>query len=130
MSSNGEAVSVGRLSKKETISPVFLEQIFFKLKKAGILKSVRGPGGGFSFARPLESVSVREILYHSGEELDVLPCDRKNEDCERIDECICHRALTIATDKVNEYFSNTTMRMLLDNKEFRKKLQNTTRQLS
>jgi Rrf2 family iron-sulfur cluster assembly transcriptional regulator len=84
MSKNGEMISISNLSDAEGISSVFLEQIFFKLKKAGIVKSVRGPGGGFSFARPPETISVLEVLYSDGEELEVLPCDRQAGDCERI----------------------------------------------
>jgi Rrf2 family iron-sulfur cluster assembly transcriptional regulator len=119
MSKNGEMVSINCLSDAEDISSVFLEQIFFKLKKAGIVKSVRGPGGGFSFARPPDTISVKELLYSAGEELDVLPCDRSNTDCERMSECICHRMLTSTANMVNEYFSGVTLQMLLVNPEFR-----------
>jgi Rrf2 family iron-sulfur cluster assembly transcriptional regulator len=119
MSKNGEMISISNLSDAEGISSVFLEQIFFKLKKAGIVKSVRGPGGGFSFARPPEAISVKEILYSAGEELDVLPCDRQGGDCERISECICHRMLTSTANMVNDYFSGVTLGMLLVNPEFR-----------
>ena len=113
MSKNGEMVSINALSEEENISPVFLEQIFFKLKKAGIVKSVQGPKGGFSFALPPESVSVRDIFYAAGEEMDVLPCDRKFDDCERLSDCICHKVLVSATDMVNSYFSGLTLKMLL-----------------
>jgi Rrf2 family iron-sulfur cluster assembly transcriptional regulator len=119
MGKNGEMVSINSLSDAEGISSVFLEQIFFKLKKAGIVKSVRGPGGGFTFARPPETISVREVLYSAGEELDVLPCDRSNEDCEKMSECICHKMLSSATGLVNGYFDGITLKMLLVNKEFK-----------
>jgi Rrf2 family iron-sulfur cluster assembly transcriptional regulator len=119
MSKNGEMISINSLSDAEDISSVFLEQIFFKLKKAGIVKSVRGPGGGFSFARPPENISVREVLYFAGEELDVLPCDRQGGNCERMSECICHKMLTSVTDLINDYFNGVTLKMLLVNKEFR-----------
>jgi len=112
-------ISISTLSEAENISPVFLEQIFFKLRKAGIVKSARGPGGGFSFSRPLEAISVKELLYFAGEELDVLPCDRQKGDCSRVSECISHKVLTIVTGKINDYLDNITMRMLLENDEFK-----------
>ena len=118
MSKNGEMISINSLSEAEDISSVFLEQIFFKLRKAGIVKSVRGPGGGFSFARPLESITVRDVLYNAGEEMDVLPCDRHFSDCERINECISHKVITSATDAINKYFNDITLQMLLVNKEY------------
>ena len=119
MSKNGKTISINTLSQAEDISSVFLEQIFFKLKKAKIVRSVRGPGGGFAFARSLDSISVREIFFAAGEELDVLPCDRSLEDCDRISGCICHKLITSATDLINKYFSEVTLKMLLVNKEFR-----------
>jgi Rrf2 family iron-sulfur cluster assembly transcriptional regulator len=119
MSKNGEMISINSLSDAEDISAVFLEQIFFKLKKAGIVKSVRGPGGGFSFARPPETISVREILYSAGEELDVLPCDRHNGNCERMSDCICHKMLTSVSGLVNGYLNGVTLQMLLVNPEFK-----------
>ena len=115
----GLPVSINTLSNEENVSAVFLEQIFFKLKKADIVRSVRGPGGGFAFARPLDSISVREIFFAAGEELDVLPCDRSIEDCDRLSGCICHKLITSATGLINKYFSEVSLQMLLVNKEFR-----------
>jgi len=66
LSRDGSPVSIKILSEKEGISPEFLEQIFFKLRKAGLILSVRGPGGGFYFARPLAEISLLEILEASG----------------------------------------------------------------
>jgi len=61
MGTNGEPVSISSLSEKENISSVFLEQIFFRLRKAGIVTSIRGPGGGFCFAKSLNELTVRQI---------------------------------------------------------------------
>ena len=118
MGKDGELVSIGTLSEAEGISSVFLEQIFFKLKKAGIVRSVRGPAGGFTFDRPLDSLSVKEILDAAGEELTVLPCDRRETKCDRLSECIAHQVLTRATDLANDFFSNVTLKTVLESKEF------------
>ena len=116
---SGEMVSINSLSEAEDISSVFLEQIFFKLKKAGIVNSVRGPGGGFSFARPLDSLSVREILDAAGEELTVLPCDRSEADCDRQSDCISHQVLVSLTDMINQYLEGLSLQMVLENEAFR-----------
>ena len=115
----GGMVSINTLSEAEDISSIFLEQIFFKLKKAGIVKSVRGPGGGFSFARPIDSFSVREILDAAGEELTVLPCDRSESECDRQSECIAHQVIIKVTEQINKYLDSLTLKMILENKEFR-----------
>ena len=118
LSKNGETVSITSLSEAEDISPIFLEQIFFNLKKHGIVKSVRGPGGGFAFNRPLETLSVRDILNAAGEELDVLPCDRHLKECNRINECNAHKTIVAISTMVNNYMSNLTIKMLLEDKDF------------
>ncbi|MDR2370553.1 MAG: Rrf2 family transcriptional regulator, partial [Treponema sp.] len=58
---DGNPVSINNLAEEENISSVFLEQIFFKLRKAGIVNSVRGPGGGFRFAHPLDKLTIKDI---------------------------------------------------------------------
>ena len=75
MGKNGDMVSISSLSEAEDISSIFLEQIFFKLKKAKIVTSIRGPGGGFSFNRPLNSLTVKEILDAAGEEMSYKFCN-------------------------------------------------------
>jgi Rrf2 family iron-sulfur cluster assembly transcriptional regulator len=73
-SSLGKPVSIKSISEKEDISAEFLEQIFFKLRKAEVIRSVRGPGGGFFFARPLDKITLLEILEASGEGMGITPC--------------------------------------------------------
>jgi len=117
---NNKMVSISDLSAEEDISSLFLEQIFFKLRKAGIVKSIRGPGGGFLFNRPLDSINLKQVLDAAEEELTVLPCDRQVTKCDRISDCITHRVIISLTDKVNEYLESITLQMLLENPEWQK----------
>jgi Rrf2 family iron-sulfur cluster assembly transcriptional regulator len=116
---NSKMVSINALSEEEDISSLFLEQIFFKLRKAGIVKSIRGPGGGFLFNRPLDSINVKEVLEAAGEELTVLPCDRQTTGCDRISECITHKVIISVTAKINEYLESITLQMLLESPEWK-----------
>ncbi len=87
-SENGSPVSIKTISEREKISPEFLEQIFFRLRKAGVINSVRGPGGGFYFARPLGEITLEAILESSGEGLGITPCVCGKElDCDRRTDC-------------------------------------------
>ena len=112
--SNGAPVSVNFLSEKEDISSVFLEQIFFKLRKAGLVTSIRGPGGGFCFAQPLNKLTVKQILNAAGEELDLTYCDKQSSECERIGECLIHPVLTEAHDLLKKFFDNITLTSILE----------------
>jgi Rrf2 family iron-sulfur cluster assembly transcriptional regulator len=111
---DGTPVSISTLSEQENISPVFLEQIFFRLRKAGIVASVRGPGGGFYFARPLDRLSLKEILDAAGEELDFSNCDKQqNAECPRTGSCLSHKVWTEVTDLINGYFSSISLAAIL-----------------
>jgi Rrf2 family iron-sulfur cluster assembly transcriptional regulator len=108
-------VSVTHLAKQEHISSVFLEQIFFKLRKAGIVSSARGSGGGFYFAQPLEKLTVKAILDAVGENLEILPCNtHTKESCDRIGACLSHQVWVDVTDLVNDFFKNITLASILE----------------
>jgi Rrf2 family iron-sulfur cluster assembly transcriptional regulator len=113
MGQDGSPVSINSLSEQENISSVFLEQIFFKLRKAGIVSSVRGPGGGFYFARALDSLTIKDILDAAGEELDIRSCDRRVENCDRIGYCLSHKVWTDVTNLVNDFFNSVTLASIL-----------------
>ena len=110
---NGAPVSINTLSERENISSVFLEQIFFKLRKAGIVSSVRGPGGGFFFAQPLDKLTVKQILDAAGENLELTFCDKSLEECERIGDCISHHVWLDVSSMVNKYFADITLASIL-----------------
>ncbi|SEM82319.1 transcriptional regulator, BadM/Rrf2 family [Pseudorhodobacter antarcticus] len=57
-----ELVSLSEISKRQDISLPYLEQLFVKLRRAGLVKAVRGPGGGYRLARPPAEVRISEIL--------------------------------------------------------------------
>jgi Rrf2 family iron-sulfur cluster assembly transcriptional regulator len=81
-------VSIKTISEQEDISAEFLEQIFFRLRKAGVIRSVRGPGGGFFFARSLDQITLLDIIEASGEGIRIAPCVcGKKKVCTRRDGC-------------------------------------------
>ena len=115
LNSNNNPVSVNQLSAEEQISSVFLEQIFFNLKKAGIVNSVRGPGGGFQFARPPDKITIRDILEAAGEELNVADCDKNAKTCNTTGKkCSSHDVWEDIGRILDEYLKNTTLAMVLE----------------
>ena len=87
-STEGAPVSIRDIAEEEKISADFLEQIFYRLRKNGIVSSARGPGGGFYFSRPLQSITLLDILDAADEGLDFSPClQEDSEACGREDTC-------------------------------------------
>ena len=106
-------VPIKQIAADEDISPEFLEQIFFKLKKSGIISSVRGPGGGFTLEREPEDVSAKEIFDAVGEGLALTPCTGDG-DCEREEICIMHDVWQEASVHIVGYFEKLTLRKIME----------------
>lgn len=68
----GARVNLAELARREDISPAYLEQLFVKLRRAGLVLSVRGPGGGYALARPADEISIAEILLAVEETISAL----------------------------------------------------------
>ncbi len=89
--SNGRPVSLKEISRREEIPLNYLEQLFFRLKKAGVVASVRGPGGGYILARPNSRIMVGEIVAMVEEPLNPVSClDDGGATCHRISRCVTH----------------------------------------
>ena len=65
-------VSLSEISERQGISLAYLEQLFVKLRRAQIVESVRGPGGGYRLALPTEGIRVSDVLAAVDETLDAL----------------------------------------------------------
>jgi Rrf2 family iron-sulfur cluster assembly transcriptional regulator len=72
MAKTGEMVSLAEISKRQDISLPYLEQLFVKLRRAGLVEAVRGPGGGYRLARSAERIRVSEIMQAVEETVDAM----------------------------------------------------------
>jgi len=114
LAGNGRPVSINQLSEAENISPVFLEQIFFKLRKAGIVTSMRGPGGGFNFAIPANKLTIKEILDAAGEDLSLTLCDKSKDACDRYGNCPSHTVWVELMQQVNNFLAGITLESIIE----------------
>ena len=68
----GSLVSLGDISRRQSISLPYLEQLFVKLRRSGLVESVRGPGGGYRLARPAREITVVDVLQAVDETVDAM----------------------------------------------------------
>lgn len=71
-SGDGRLVSLNEISERQDVSLPYLEQLFLKLRRADLVESVRGPGGGYRLSRNPEEIRVSEILAAVDESMDAL----------------------------------------------------------
>ena len=72
----GVPVALATLADAQEITVPYLEQIFAKLKKAGLVQSVRGPGGGYVLAKPAEQLRISDIVHAVDESIQMTRCNK------------------------------------------------------
>ena len=72
LAGEGDLVSLAAVSKRQDISLPYLEQLFVKLRRAGLVEAVRGPGGGYRLARSPDAIRVSEVMEAVEETVDAL----------------------------------------------------------
>ena len=68
----GALSSLADISRRQSISLTYLEQLFVRLRRAGLVESVRGPGGGYRLARPASAIRVSEVLEAVDEQVSAM----------------------------------------------------------
>lgn len=90
-SSSGDPVSLAEIAVRQDISQEYLEQLFGKLRKAKLVESSRGPGGGYRLARPTAEIPIAEIIAAVDEELQFTRCGGDAvEGCVKGERCNAH----------------------------------------
>ncbi len=106
------------ISRRQAISPRYLEQIFQDLKKAGLLKSRRGPQGGYQLSRKPEDITVLQVVLAAEGEMSLVDCtrdeSRKKEKCDFDGACVTQTVWAEANRRLHEYFASITLRNLCD----------------
>ena len=115
-SCHNRPITISHIAKEEQISPEFLEQIFFKLKKAGVIRSMRGPGGGFVLNRKISEITIKDILDAVGENVYPTPCTDKKalENCPRVNVCALSKIWSRLSAKVEEFLEGHTLKDIID----------------
>ncbi len=107
---SGESpVTLKDISLEEGISLSYLEQLFVKLRKGRIVKSVRGPGGGYVLAKAPSKISVGEVIKVVEEPLNPVACLDLGSGCERAEKCITQRVWKGLAEKIAEFLNSVTI---------------------
>lgn len=109
----GGPVSLAGISERQNISLSYLEQLFGKLRRHGLVSSVRGPGGGYCIAKTLAEVSVSDIVRAVDEPMDATLCGGKGN-CHDDHPCMTHNLWTTLTQRMIEYLSSVSLADLVE----------------
>ena len=109
--SGGLPTQIKEISRRQEITPRYLEQIFQKLKRAGIVKSIRGPKGGYYLARKPDKIAVSDVIRAMEESMEPVFCSRpgKRKKCRRASHCVAQVVWQEAGERMTAYLDSVTI---------------------
>lgn len=113
---NQGPVSLADISKRQHISLSYLEQLFAKLRQNTLVKSVRGPGGGYKLNREADDIFVAQIVDAVNESIDATNCAGEG-DCQKGEVCLTHYLWCDLSTQIHTFLSGISLASLVAKKE-------------
>jgi len=117
--SQAKPVTLTDIATRQTISLSYLEQLFSRLRKAGMVTGVRGPGGGYKLSKEANEISISEIILAVDEQVDLTNCESK-ANCQNDQPCLTHDLWSGLSQTVRNYLDGITLGELLEQDEITK----------
>ena len=116
-----EPISLRDISLRQGISLVYLEQLFLKLKKNNIVKSIRGNKGGYILSRNASDIKISDIFFAVEEKVKTIGCEKHSKQgCNgRSAKCISHNLWDELEDYINDFFKKKSLVDLINLNEKR-----------
>lgn len=105
-------VTLAGISEAQGISLSYLEQLFVRLKKDGLVEGLRGPGGGYRLALSPEDISIAQIINAIGEGIDATMCGG-SEDCQDGQRCLTHALWVKLGNEIHDFMRGISLASFL-----------------
>jgi Rrf2 family iron-sulfur cluster assembly transcriptional regulator len=105
-------VSLADISERQGISLSYLEQLFSRLRKQGLVTSVRGPGGGYRLGRCSAQIAIADVISAVNESVDATKCSGKGN-CQDGEQCLTHSLWEGLSQRIEEFLQNITLSELV-----------------
>jgi Rrf2 family iron-sulfur cluster assembly transcriptional regulator len=112
---NNGPISLAEISERQGISLSYLEQLFTKLRRSGLVKSTRGPGGGYSLSRASDEITVAEVITAVDEKVDTTRCGGLGN-CQDHEPCLTHDLWTDLSQQIYQFLSSISLGQLVERK--------------
>lgn len=111
LQAQGPAVTLAELARRNRLSSAYLEQLLASLRRAGLVDSARGPGGGYRLARPPAEITVAQVIAMVNEDVDATRCGGAR-DCHDGGPCLTHDLWEDLTRHVQDFLASVTLAQL------------------
>jgi len=105
-------ISLAEISERQGISLSYLEQLFTRLRRSELVKSTRGPGGGYTLSRPAEEIAVAEVIIAVDEKVDSTRCGGLGN-CQDDERCLTHDLWSDLSDQIYHFLDNISLGSLV-----------------
>lgn len=109
-------VALADISVRQGISLSYLEQLFSKLRQRKLVKSIRGPGGGYLLNKNVSQISIADIIDAVDESLDTTRCKEKGN-CQEGETCLTHHLWLDLSIQIHSFLSKITLQELMNKRE-------------
>jgi len=106
-------VTLTEIATRQTISLSYLEQLFSRLRRAGMVVGVRGPGGGYKLSREANEINISDIILAVDEQVDLTNCEQKGT-CQDGEPCLTHDLWMGLSGVVRDYLDGITLGDILE----------------
>ena len=111
-------VSLVEISERQDISLSYLEQLFSKLRRQGLVNSMRGPGGGYSLSRLPNEIAVSNIIMAVDENLDITNCGNAAGGCHDTNKrCLTHNLWLDLSNRIQSFLDDISLQDMMDKRE-------------
>ena len=117
MYAKDEPVSISTIAAREELSESYLEQLFAKLKKAGLVHSIRGTNGGYQLSRPAEDISVGDVLRALEGNMVSVDCPDSESQCAKYGSCVTKYVWKRINNSINDTMDAITLEELVLNSD-------------
>ena len=116
---NQGPVSLSDISSRQAISLSYLEQLFSKLRRSGLVSSVRGPGGGYELKRGSDEIFIAQIIDAVDESVDTTKCQGAG-DCQGGETCLTHYLWEDLSEQIHTFLESISLADLVAKNEVKK----------
>ena len=113
LNSQTNPVTLTDIAARQTISLSYLEQLFARLRRANMVKGVRGPGGGYTLSSDAKNINIAEIIAAVDEPIDVTKCGGE-ANCHNDKACLTHDLWMGLSAQIKEYLKSITLAELIE----------------
>lgn len=111
-------VALADIATRQGISLSYLEQLFARLRKRGLVRSVRGPGGGYRLGRDAGEIAVSDVIWAVDEMVDATRCGGR-ENCQGEERCLTHDLWHDLSQQIQEFLSRIDLAQLVERRRVR-----------